>query len=162
MTLKQDVQHVQEEADEAIHAIESFEVRWKFVVFPALVAFVILASFGFYLIFGILHRMDSLSTDVGKMTQVIERAFPIITDDMHQMTQAVVISIPALQKDVAVMSAEVKQMSSATTSIATSTQNMGQNMWEVNKNISTPLSIMNTMIPWSNVAAPHPNSYPPQ
>ena len=37
--------------NEAAQTLESFENRWRFAVFPAMIAFVVLAGFGFYLIY---------------------------------------------------------------------------------------------------------------
>jgi len=35
---------------EAAEALETFEFRWRYAVFPAMIAFTILSAFGFYLV----------------------------------------------------------------------------------------------------------------
>lgn len=140
-------------------AIKSFEDRWKYAVFPAMIAFVLLASFGFYLIYGMLQRMESLAQDVNRMVAVLEKSLPSMTNDVKQMNQTISNSLPALEHKISDMSSEMKHMSHSTASLSATTQNMGHNLWEVNKNISTPLSIMNAAVPWSRVRAPQPVYY---
>lgn len=137
-------------------ALQSFENRWKYAVFPAMIAFVLLASFGFYLIYGMLQRMEDLSRDVHRMVNVLEHSLPTMTDDVHQMNNTISNNLPRLEHEISAMSTEMKQMSRSTASLSATTQNMGYNLWEVNKNISTPLSIMNSVVPWSRVNAPQP------
>lgn len=143
-------------------ALKSFENRWKYAVFPAMIAFVLLASFGFYLIYGMLQRMESLAQDVNRMVAVLEKSLPAMTNDVHYMNKTISSSLPALEDRISNMSLEMQQMSRSTRSLALTTQNMGDNLWEVNKNISTPLSIMNAAVPWSRVRAPQPIYYQPR
>ena len=140
-------------------ALKSFEDRWKYAVFPAMIAFVLLASFGFYLIYGMLQRMESLAHDVHRMVGVLENTLPTMTEDVHAMNKTISSSLPILEHKISDMSQEMKHMSHSTASLSTTTQNMGHNLWEVNKNISTPLSIMNAAVPWSRVSAPQPIYY---
>ncbi len=144
---------------ETTEALQNFENRWKYAVFPAMIAFVLLASFGFYLIYNMLQRMEDLSRDVNRMVDVLENSMPIMTRDVHSMNIAISNSLPALEHEIADMSKEMKHMSHSTESLSATTRNMGHNLWEVNKNISTPLSIMNSVVPWSRVSAPQPVAY---
>jgi HAMP domain-containing protein len=146
-------------ATETTETLQNFENRWKYAVFPAMIAFVLLAGFGFYLIYNMLQRMEDLSRDVNRMVDVLEKSMPAMTDDVHSMNLAISSSMPALEHEIADMSQEMKRMSHSTESLSATTRNMGHNLWEVNKNISTPLSIMNSVVPWSRVSAPQPVAY---
>lgn len=153
---------------EAVKTLETFETRWRYAVFPAMVAFVILASFGFYLIYGMLQRMEDLSRDVAEMSRVIQVTMPAMqgsiggmASDMHQLNSVISGSFPALNTNVAAMSGDMKTVSYSTASMANTTQNMGQNLWELNKNISKPFSMMNNIMPWPTTGtAPTPYYYP--
>ena len=60
---------------------QSFEVsarRWELVVFPALFAFVVLASYGFYLIF-------SLTKDISFIAKSVDRNMTVIAQRMDSM-----------------------------------------------------------------------------
>ena len=163
MSLVEDaeVKLIEDGNEETAQVLENFETRWKYAVFPAMVAFALLSSFGFYLIYGMLQRMESLSQDVHRMTNIIEQSFPAVAADVHQLSASISTTMPKLESNVTEMSAEMKNMSTSTSSMAYSTQNMGYNLWEVNKNISKPLSVMNSVMPWSNVSAPQPRPYIP-
>ena len=157
-------------SDDTSLRLSSFENRWKYAVFPAMLAFVILASFGFYLIYGMLQHMESLSSDVKNMTKVMQSSMPAITKDVRQLNESIAINLPALEKQVGSMSSNISTISNSTASLAVTTHRMGNNMHEMNRNISTPLSAINSVLPWSNKpAAPVPQyqpmyapaSYPP-
>jgi cytochrome c553 len=139
-----------------------FETRWNFVVFPAMIAFVILAGFGFYLIYGMLQRMEDLARDVERMADTVEETMPImqggivsmssrmqwIGEDLQKMTDVVSDTMPHMQQDVNRMSDNINNMSYATASMANSTHSMGQNIWNMNRNVSKPLSLMRKMMPF--------------
>ncbi len=144
----------EEELDKAIN---TFQNRWKYAVFPAMIAFVIFSLFGFYLIFGMLQRMEDLSQDVSRMADTIRDSLPAMqqnvstmSNDMHQMNGVIATSFPKLEKG-------VDEMSHSTADMAQTTNTMGNSIWELNQNVSKPLSMMNKMMPWSvqkNTAMP--------
>ena len=130
-------------------AIDSFQNRWKYAVFPAMVAFIILSVFGFYLIYGMLQRMEDLSKDVNRMADTIRDSLPAMQEnvgtmatDMHEMNDVIGTSFPRLEK-------RVDAMSNSTENMAVTTQSMGKSIWEMNDSVSKPLSMINKMIPWS-------------
>jgi mono/diheme cytochrome c family protein len=149
--------------------LSSFEARWKFLVFPAMIAFVILAGFGFYLIYGMLQRMEDLAADVNRMADVVGETMPVmqggvvsmssrmqwVGEDLDRMTTHVarmsdVVSntMPNMEQRVGDMSNNINNMTYATSSMANSTHSMGQNIWNMNRNVSKPLSIMRKMMPF--------------
>lgn len=143
--------------------LKSLETRWKYAVFPAMVAFIILAAFGFYLIYGMLQRMEDLSHNVYRMTEVIHTSMPAMQNDMthmshnmQQMNSTMQYNFPRLEKNVSSMSHDMKDISYSTTSMANTTYNLSHNVWELNKNVSQPLSLMNNMIPWNNTKSSPP------
>ena len=156
---------------EAAEALESIETRWKYAIFPAMIAFIVLSIFGFYLIYGMLQRMEDLSKNVLRMTDVIQTSMPSMQQDigtmsgnMQQMNTTMLGNFPSLDKNIASMSGDMKTMSYSTASMAMTTQNMSQNLWELNRNVSKPLSAMNNIIPWSSKGTPPPPApfYPQQ
>jgi methyl-accepting chemotaxis protein len=141
---------------EATESLESMETRWKYAVFPAMIAFIILAAFGFYLIYGMLQRMEDLSHNVYRMTEVIHTSMPSMQNDMTHMANnigqintTIQQNFPSLSNNVSSISNDMKDMSHSTTSMAGTTHNLSQNVWELNNNVSKPLSLMNNMIPWN-------------
>jgi len=151
---------IEEGNKEAAQTLESFEVRWRYAVFPAMIAFFILSAFGFYLIYGMLQRMESMSHDITRMTNLMEQTVPTLSSDIHQMNKTISKTMPALEQNVNDMTKDVSNMTYSATSMAASTKNMGQSTWELNRSISKPMRMMNKMIPWS-VDTPRPNYYQP-
>ena len=153
-----EVKLIEEGNEEAAKTLETFEARWRYAVFPAMIAFVILSSFGFYLIYGMLQRMESMSNDISRMTNLMEKTVPMLAADVHQMNTTIATTMPELKQHVSSLTGEVATISNATSSMATSTHNMGQSTWELNRSFSKPLRAMNQMIPW-NIDTPAPALY---
>ena len=76
---------IEEGNQEAARTLETFESRWRYAVFPAMIAFFILSAFGFYLIYGMLQRMESISSDINRMTDLMEKSVPVITTDITDL-----------------------------------------------------------------------------
>ena len=153
-----EVKLIEEGNEEAAKTLETFETRWRYAVFPAMIAFVILSSFGFYLIYGMLQRMESMSNDITRMTNLMEKTVPMIATDVNQMNITISETMPELKQHVGNLTDEVTTISHSTSSMATSTHNMGQSTWELNRSFSQPLRAMNKMIPWK-IDTPAPTLY---
>ena len=164
--------------DEISSSLQTFETRWRYAVFPAMITFVLLIGFMFYLIYGMLQRMQDLSKDIHEMANVINEALPVMqggivgmssrmqwvgedmkkmSKNMNDMSGAITDSMPKLTTGVTSMAINVSEMTIATKTMALTTHNMGQNIWDMNRNFSKPLSAMNKILPWSNKdRAPRP------
>ncbi len=165
--------------------LASFENRWRFAVFPAMIAFIMLSGFGFYLIYGMLERMKALSEDIDHMTRVMSETLPIMqggvvgmsskmqwvgddldkmSNDVHELTSVIAKTLPSMEKHLINMASNINQMSYSTAAMATTTDNMGRNIWDMNRNISKPMSFFGDMMPWqnSNVSTPPPGYRPYQ
>ena len=86
-----------------------------------MIAFVILSSFDFYRICGMLQRMESMSNDITRMTKLMEKTVPMLAADIHQMAE----TMPELEQYVSSLTDEITTISFSTSSMATSTQHMG-------------------------------------
>ncbi len=166
-----------EEESEIQKNLKIFESRWRYAVFPAMVLFVLLIGFMFYLIYGMLQRMQDLAEDIDKMTTVMSESLPVmqgavvamssrmqwVGDDLKDMsgnvshmTQVISRSMPSMENSMNGMSSDMSNMAYATNSMSATTHNMGQNLWNLNKNVSGPLSFMNKIMPWKEKTAPPP------
>ncbi len=136
---------------EAAEALETFEFRWRYAVFPAMIAFTILSAFGFYLIYGMLQHMQSMSADIHRMTSLMEKSVPVISSDISELNNTIGISMPSIQANVA-------EMSDSTDSMAISTRHMDRTTWELNRSISKPMNMFNSIVPF-NIHPPTPVRY---
>ena len=76
--------------DRFVRVFEASARRWELVVYPAMLAFVVLAAYGFFLIY-------TLTTDVGRLARSIE---------------TMVVSMDDVAHDLHEVSADVRQISS--------------------------------------------------
>ena len=141
--------------------------RLQILVYPAMIAFIILASFGFYLIYSLTSDVNRMADTISHMSGSIDRNMDSISGTMGHMSGKMDIladSTQSMSTNVGTMSTNVGSMTdntvemvnsigglrAATYDMAASTNNMQRDMWSLNKNISTPLSFMNNFLPWKN------------
>lgn len=117
--------------------------KLQMMVYPSLIAFFLLAIYGYYLVNSLATDVKQLSNDMTILTKSVDRNISIIAQNMQVMTQTVNV-------------------------VAHATVNMQRDMWSLNRNISTPLNPINSMLPWGGSAqnGPYPGSagplpYPP-
>ncbi len=117
--------------------------KLQMMVYPSLIAFLLLAAYGYYLVNSLATDVKHLSNDMSILTESVDRNMNIIARNMQMMTQTVNV-------------------------VAHATVNMQRDMWSLNRNISTPLNPINSMLPWGGGAqnGPYPGSsgplpYPP-
>jgi cytochrome c553 len=170
-----DIKVVKDDEQDVTESLRTFESRWKYAVFPAMVMFVLLIGFMFFLIWGMLQRMEDLAEDIDTMTKVMGETLPVMqggvvgmssrmqwvgddmkkmSEDMHNMSNVITEVMPNMNDRVKDMSNNISEMSFATNTMAVTTHNMGQNIWDMNRNFSKPLSMMNKIIPFSNKDRP--------
>ncbi len=114
--------------------------RWEMVVYPSLFAFIVLAGYGFYLIY-------SLTSDAHEMTK-----------SMDQMTRSMVVmtrEMTSVSKNMVVMSqimgdqaASMRDMSGSMRSMNVSMNQMRYDFSIMNQSVSRPMSFMNSFMPW--------------
>lgn len=141
--------------------------RLQILVYPAMLAFIILASFGFYLIYSLTYDVNRMADTIAHMSGSIDGNLESISSTMGHMSgkmDSLAVSTEVMSTSVGTMSTNVGSMTdntvemvksigglrAATYDMAASTNNMQRDMWSLNKNISTPLSFMNNFLPWKD------------
>jgi len=120
-------------------AFETGMRRWELIIYPAMFAFVILAAYGFYMVHSLTRDVNKLSIDVARMADAIAPAMTSMSGNMANMDSRL-----------AAMSQDVRQMSANTGVMTVAVHQMGASLWEMNRNISAPMSTFNNMMPWGN------------
>lgn len=107
--------------------------RWEMIVYPSLVAFIILAAYGFFLIY-------SLTKDVHYVVQ-----------DMHK----IVLNMEVISKNMVIMTQTVDSQSTSMREMVYHVRGMNMSMNQMrydmstlNNNVSRPMSFMNDFMPW--------------
>ena len=130
--------------------------RWEMVVYPTLFAFILLAGYGFYLIYHLTHDISVLSQSVTRMAAIVSDSMPRMTDDIRDMTGSVDN-----------MTGEVSEMSNQMTTLTPMSQNLANmtgTMHDMNRSVygmqrdiggmnrtvsGGPFGAMNDMMPFS-------------
>jgi len=145
--------------------------RWEMVVYPSLFAFVLLAGYGFFLIYRLTHDISTLSQSVTRMAVIVSDAMPRMTKDLGTMTY----SMNNMTGDIGNMSTEISSMSTQMDSLTPMSKNiqsmthnigsmnnsvygMQRDMHGMNRTVSSgPFGMMNDMMPFSsNTNVPRP------
>jgi len=152
--------------------------RWEMVVYPSLFAFVLLAGYGFFLIYRLTHDISILSHSVTRMAVIVSDAMPRMSKDMDVMTGSMnnmTGNISGMSGDIRGMTQEVSAMSGqmeTLTPLSRNISNMTGTMNEMNRSVygmqrdmggmnrtisSGPFGMMNDVMPFSS----HTNVVPP-
>ena len=114
--------------------------RWEMIVYPSLFAFVLLAGYGFFLIY-------SLTSDVGKMAD----SMASITNNMQQMS----MNMDKVTQNMVLMTQTVDTQSNTMHEIVINMRGMNHSMARMhhdisvmNNSVSRPMSFMNSFMPW--------------
>lgn len=142
-------------------AFESSARRWELIVYPSLFAFIILAAYGFYLVYSLAKDVHYLAISVDSHMTVLAGNMQSVSENMGQMTaniRTMTVSLDAIDKNVGTlqpmlanigsMDEAIKTMTVATRSMSTATHNMQYDMSRMNHNIGRPMSFLNTFLPW--------------
>jgi len=122
-TIKDSVEHVLSESlNELTKTFTASTRRWEMIVFPAMFAFIILATYGFFLIY-------SLTNDVGDIASEMK--------SINHTMQAVVVNMERQTLTVQEMSGYVRDMS-------VSANRMSHDL----SSASRPMKFMNSYTPW--------------
>jgi len=131
--------------------------RWEMVVYPSLFAFVLLAGYGFFLIYRLTHDISTLSQSVTRMAVIVSDAMPRMTKDLNSMTG----NIGGMTTEISSMSTQMNSLTPMSKNIQSMTHNIGsmnnsvygmqRDMHGMNRTVSSgPFGMMNDMMPFSS------------
>jgi methyl-accepting chemotaxis protein len=140
--------------DRLSQAFETSAKRWELIVYPSLFAFIILAAYGFYLIFSLAKDVHYLAISVDSNMTVLASNMQSMSDDMGQMTanvRTMTLGVESMARDVSTlepMLSSMESMDRAIQSLNFSTAVMRDDVSGLNRNIGRPMHFMNSFMPW--------------
>ena len=149
--------------------------RWEMVVYPSLFAFVLLAGYGFFLIYRLTHDISSLSQSVTRMAVIVSDVMPRMAKDLNGMTGSMDNmsgDIDGMTTEIGSMSTQMDSLTPMSNNIQSMTHNIGsmnrsvygmqRDMHGMNRTVSSgPFGMMNDMMPFkSNTNIPPPMPAP--
>lgn len=114
--------------------------RWEAIVYPSLFAFILLAAYGFYLIY-------NLTSDVRRVADHMEEIVTSMSDisvNMRVMSNNMVVMTQTLDTQ----SASMREMTFYMGNINQSMVRMRYDLAVMNNSVSRPMNFMNTFLPW--------------
>ena len=107
--------------------------RWEMIVYPSLFAFILLAGYGFYLIYNLTedaHQMAKNMQDISNNMIVVSESMIAVSQNTNRQTAAMQDIVVNMQN----MNVSMNQMR--------------HDMSVMNYNVSRPMSKINKFIPW--------------
>lgn len=161
--------------------------RLQFIVYAALFAFVVLAAYGYFLIYNLTHDVHHMSYQMNQMTYTFQRMtasvetnMDIMSSNFQKVSRIITTTMPRLTHDTSYLQDDIRQMVKTMNTlnqeikniaknmalITNATVNMQRDMWSMNKNVSDPFgTMMDNMTPWGlgkkAKGSPGPLPYPP-
>lgn len=135
--------------------------RWELIVYPSLFAFIILAMYGFFLIFSLTQdirimassidpqmgfNMGSLASNVGMLSNNVELMsthLEYISDNMETMS----VDMQNMADNIEQMSGKVSLMSGSVTTMEASILGMSKSILEMNSTMGGMARQLNTLTP---------------
>lgn len=140
--------------DRLSQAFETSAKRWELIVYPTLFAFIILAAYGFYLVFSLAKDVHYLSISVDTNMTVLASNMQSVSDNMSQISanvRTMAIGVDSMARDVNTlepMLVSMQDMDRSMQSMTLSMSSMRGDMGVMNQSISRPMQFMNGFMPW--------------
>ncbi|RUM92109.1 MAG: hypothetical protein DSZ28_09925 [Thiothrix sp.] len=135
--------------------------RWEMIVYPSMFAFILLAGYGFFLIYSLTNDIKniarSMDPDMGLHMSSFDQSMQSIKSNVGNMTSRVedmsseMNSISKKMNNLSNMEPIQFQIAKINQSVGLMSVNfdlMRRNMATMNRNISKPMSMMNSFMPW--------------
>ncbi len=153
------------------NTFDSSAKRWEMVVYPSMFAFVLLAGYGFFLIYRLTHDIAVLSQSVTHMAVIVSDVMPRMSNDLTKMTGSIdnmTDNVEGMSGDIGGMTTEITSMSGQMNTLTPMSKNihgMTQSMDNMNRSVygmqrdmsgmnrtisSGPLGMMGDVMPFSS------------
>lgn len=149
--------------------------RWELVVYPSLVAFIILAAYGFYLIYNLSRDVSILVGTIATMTESVDKNMNIISDNMVEMAykmdsmrsidrsvESVSVQMADMSQNLALVEdnmrtvrSEMQRIRQTTGTMASSISQIGVDIWGLSRGVSGPVNLFNSFFPFAVSNTPY-------
>ncbi len=160
--LQDSLKIMQSSADRFISTFERAARRWEMIVYPGLMVLVLFWGLGFFIIFSLARDMRTMAENfqpqqVGSQLTSLAQNIENLTANIAQITQEMRMmnkSITAMSRKMDylqrmdVLSAQMTEMNHTMRILNANMASMQWNFSVMNRNISRPMSIMNSFMPW--------------
>ena len=114
--------------------------RWEAIVYPSLFAFILLAAYGFFLIYNLTNDVKRVAYSMDTIVTNMEE----ISVNMKVMSNNMVVMTQTLDTQ----SSSMREMTFYMRNMDVSMRQMRYDMSVMNNSVSRPMQFMNTFLPW--------------
>ena len=125
---------------------ENSAKRWELIVYPSLVAFIVLAVYGFYLVYTLSRDVHNLSLTITTLTISVDRNMNEMTNTIRTMDHTMVKmgnNIGHMDGNIKAMTQNIATMTHNTNSMAASTYYMQRNI----RDVARPMNMFSNFMP---------------
>ena len=125
---------------------ENSAKRWELIVYPSMIAFIVLAVYGFYLVYTLSRDVHNLSLTITTLTISVDRNMNELTNTVRTMDHTMVKmgnNIGQMDTNIKAMTQNIAAMTYNTNSMANSTYWMQRDMRKVSK----PMGMFSRFMP---------------
>lgn len=134
-----------------VEAFQQSARRWEIVVYPALFAFIVLAGYGFFLVYSLTGNMakiaESLDPDMQKNMAVMSQSIINLNREMNTMGHTM-HDISNKLNHLENMQENTRNMETSMRIITATTDQMRIDMSRLNQSVSRPMGFFNNHMPW--------------
>lgn len=148
----------------AVTTISKVMQRWGKVIVPMMFGFILLAAYGFYLIYRLTTDIGMMSQNMALMTQTVDRNMTVMAAELTSIQQEVKTmssGVVSMNDHLKNMNDSMLNMTYGVRQIAMTTNQMGSDF----QSISAPVNSMSQWVPWSMMGGrnyePAPQMMPP-
>lgn len=130
--------------------------RWEMVVYPSLFAFIVLAAYGFFLVYSLSHDIHNMTKEVQKLTltvgamlddmDLVAANMQAVSGTMDQVSRKMDTLQPML-RSVESLDRSAQSMSVSTHAMGHQIGFMNAHMWHMNQHF-TPRGMMTNFMRW--------------
>lgn len=136
--------------------------KLKVTVWMGMLAFIVLAGYGFYLIFTLTQSVASLDKSVGEMATQMTKMTRAVDHNLNSMNQSftqVSATMSAMQTNTEQLAQNMAEMTRTIQLMNQSMQSLRQNVGQMNRSVGRPLSFFSQFMPETR-SPPPPYYYP--
>ncbi len=138
-------------------AFETSARRWELIVYPSLFAFILLAAYGFYLVFSLAKDVHLLARSVDTNMTLMSSNVVSMTDSVSQLSanvRTMAVSVDSMAQDIRTlepMLTSIDSIEGSMKSMTLTTHHMQRDMQVMNHSVhdvSRPMRAWNNFFPW--------------
>jgi len=134
----------EEKIERFLIVVEKSARQWQIIVFPSMVAFIVLALFGFYLIYSLTGDIRTIANSIDpNMGHHMAR----MTDSMQKM-DATMSNMSSDIRSLPPMLSHIEKMDSSMRAMTYTNDQMRHSMATMTHQVARPMSMFNTFMPW--------------